>query len=283
MNKDCSHKFVGPNACAHCGATMEQVKAAGYDEALRLLHEQSAEVARLREEANSFICNACQVLRDALATERAAHELEKRERERNWNERNEARARAEAAERRVAELERERDAAFRKGFEACELGEPLSPNRLKERTLDRLEMDLAEANATIDRETEATIHWLRRAQKAEALIADKELVLERYAQLKDNIASARRLLGRIADCWAENEEAEAVLRDVETWLRAHPEPATPAVKPHPPSIYDVPEDRAILAAIHRATVPQRATGAERVYVPGPRFCACGRVEKERET
>lgn len=104
----CSHKFVGPNACAYCGATMEHVKAAAYDDALKLLHEQSAEVARLREDLEACENAAAKL----LVAERAAHEATKTELK---DERDTVRAnqhaadreykRRLAAEQRVAELE----------------------------------------------------------------------------------------------------------------------------------------------------------------------------------
>lgn len=147
-------------------------------------------------------------LREALAAERAAHEATKSDRD-SWKGRtvhwqHMCETDLKAAEQRVAELEREQHTAFQRGFEACELGEPLSPNRLHERSLGRAERELSELKA---------------------LLADKGLLLERYAQQKDDLASARRLLERLADCWAENEEGEAVLRDVEEWLCLHPEGA----------------------------------------------------------
>lgn len=53
----CSHKFVATGYCVKCGDTLESIKAAGYDEAMRLLAEQSARVAELEADEKLYIAN----------------------------------------------------------------------------------------------------------------------------------------------------------------------------------------------------------------------------------
>lgn len=191
MNKDCSHKFVGPNACAHCGATVEQVKAAGYDEALKLLHEQSAEVARLREEnervklLNCIRYRLSQGWARMLDTERAAHEATKAEL-----------ARVEAY---AAQCHDESERWANDVHTAC------SARQVSDEKLDAAEQRVAKL--------ERDIGAVNNEWQAETM---------RKLQAEDALSSARDLLETVAeepvDWWERRAE----------WLSAHPEPATPA-------------------------------------------------------
>lgn len=78
MADECSHKFCDTGYCVKCGATLEAIKAAGYDEAMQLLaqlrqelDESKVQQQALREELDKY--SRCWHCHDALLEDDPHH------------------------------------------------------------------------------------------------------------------------------------------------------------------------------------------------------------------
>src|SRR4051812_1805090 len=119
------------------------------------------------------------------------------------------------------DLLKKRDAEVERLRAVCDQGSQLNADVM--RRAQRAEAQLASLNAEVERVTglarataEAADKLLAKLAAANALLADKGYILERYAVLKDKLAAANALLEEAKPLWQEWRDTD-ITEDEDRW------------------------------------------------------------------